>query len=137
MDTTVTVAMTASETGIAGLTLPTTTCSRTNTDNHTIGWDHEVPTSDEKLIKPGDSAGTKGEDITAIGTLIVKNNESAGGNSVRLSFDTGGSFDAYAFEEVAAGQIYVGRPKFPTGKDTIYIEADTAVVNATIRVVEL
>lgn len=136
MTTTVVLSMAASETGLPGLSLSSQTCTRTNTDNHTIGWDHDAPTSDEKLIKPGDSAGTKGEDITEIGTLIVKNNEADGGNFVRLSYDTGASFDAYAFAKIPAGQIYCGKPAFPTGKDTIYIEADTATVSCTVRVVE-
>lgn len=71
-----------------------------------------------------------------IGFLIVRNEgyDSTGAattKKVTLSFDSAisGNFASYQFAEIPAGMCYAGRPKFPTGKTAIYVNAESGATN--------
>lgn len=85
-------------------------------------------------ITTSDAALTLNSGIGTIGWLLVKNEgvDSTGAATtkyVTLSYDTGGSFDAYAFAQVPAGLTISFKPTFPTGKTAIYAKAESGATN--------
>lgn len=127
MTTTITLSMTASETGVPGLSTGSLTATRTNTNTDVQGGTQLIGNAaDEALDIPTD-IGTEGD-------IVIKNLDST--NYVELSYDTGASFATYKFAKIRAGGIISFTPAYPTGKTVIYAQADTADVTVHAFYVE-
>lgn len=90
------------------------------------GSTQNVGTTDEAISIPGD-IGTIG--ALEIKHLGVDSTGAATSKYVEVSYDTGGSFDAYKFAKLRAGVPIVLEPAFPTGKTAIYARAESGATN--------
>lgn len=90
------------------------------------GTSQNIGTTDEEVVFSGD-IGTLG--CVVIQNLGLDSTGAATTKYVVLSYDTGGSFDAYAFAKIPAGVALPFIPVFPTGKTKIYAKAESGATN--------
>lgn len=126
MNTNITLSLTATQTGLPGLSSGQLTATRTNTGADVGNLTQNIGTSDEALAIPAD-IGTEGE-------VAIKSLDAT--NYIELSYDTGGSFDAYKFAKVRPGGLLLFTPAYPTGKTSIYARANTSAVYIQLFAVE-
>ena len=91
------------------------------------GTTQNVATTDEQVVFTAEVGDIP--DFIVIENQGIDSTGAATTKDVVLSYDTGGSFSAYAFARIPAGASAALFPTAPTGKTKIYAEAESGATN--------